>query len=312
VSFGKSSNTQLKYSPLRRRIWEGAEPFLYLLPFLVGILIFILYPAVNAFLISFKEKYSHLRQTYAGWGFANYKAVFTDPNFRNAMINTFLYVIFVVPISTVIAIVFANLLNSKIKGAAIFQTCFFMPMVTCVTAVGLIWRLMYNQKYGIINSILSLVGIQKIGWVTDSKYSLAALIIFGIWNILPFTIILLLSGLQNINEVYYTAAKVDGASNTRIFFRITVPLLSPTIFLVCIVNSISAFKVFSELYPLFNGKPGPYNNLYTVVYFIRYAMMEKRKYGEAAAAAVILFLCILVFTLVQQIFKKRMGKRGLK
>ena len=211
-----------------------------------------------------------------------------------------------------LAIFFANLLNQKLKGSAVFQTAFFMPMVTSVTAVGLIWRLMYNQQYGIINFFLTKFGIEKIGWVTDSKWSLVALIIFGIWNILPFTIILLLSGLQNIDEMYYTAAKVDGAKSSKIFFRITVPLLSPTIFLVCIVNTISCFKVFSELFPLFNGKPGPYMNLYTVVYYIRYAMIEKRKYGYAAAAAVVLFVCVFIFTMLQLQLKKRMGKKGIK
>ena len=118
--------------------------------------------------------------------------------------------------------------------------------------------------------------------------------------------------MQNIDKMYYTAARVDGAKPARIFFRITVPLLSPTIFLVCIVNTITCFKVFSELYPLFNGKPGPYYNLYTVVYYIRYAMMEKRKYGYVAAAAVILFLCIMIVTLIELYLKKRMGRKGLK
>ena len=109
---------------------------------------------------------------------------------------------------------------------------------------------MYNERFGIINYILSWFGVDPIGWLTKAQYSMPALVIFGIWNILPFTIILLLSGLQNIDEQYYTAAKVDGARSLRIFFRITVPLLAPTIFLVCIVNTISSFKVFSELYPL--------------------------------------------------------------
>ena len=302
----------MKYSPLRRKIFNKTEPFLYLLPFLIGIIIFIFYPVINVFLISFKEEYSYLRNTYNGWSLDNYKQVFADPKFRSAMINTILYVVFVVPISTAIAILFANLLNQKIKGIAIFQTAFFMPMVTCITAVGLVWRFMYNKRYGVINWFLSLFGIENIGWVTDSKWSLPALIIFGIWNILPFTIILLISGLQNINDIYYTSAKVDGAKNTRIFFKITLPLLSPTIFLVSIINTISAFKVFSELYPLFNGKPGPYYNLYTVVYYIRYAMMERRDYGLAAAAAVILFICVLIFTLIQLMIRKQMKIRGIK
>lgn len=302
----------MKFSQKRRDRFSKIEPWLYLSPFLIFIIIFTLYPVINVFTISFKENYSYLRGTFKALNFENYKYVLTDDKFTSGLKNTALYVLFVVPVSTAIALFFANLLNKKVRGSAIFQTAFFLPMVTSVTAVGLIWRLMYNQQYGIINWLLTKVGIEKIGWVTESRWSLLALIIFGTWNILPFTIIILLSGMQNINETYYTVARVDGAKPARIFFRITVPLLSPTIFLVCIVNTISCFKVFSELYPLFYGKPGPYFNLYTVVYYIRYAMMEKRKYGYAAAAAVILFLCIFVVTLLELYLKKRMGRKGLK
>ncbi len=302
----------MSFSPKRRELFSKIEPWLYLSPFLIFIIIFTLYPVINVFTISFKENYSYLRGTFKALNFENYKYVLTDDKFTSGLRNTALYVLFVVPVSTAISLFFANLLNKKVKGSAIFQTAFFLPMVTSVTAVGLIWRLMYNQQYGIINWLLSKFGIEKIGWVTESRWSLLALIIFGTWNILPFTIIILLSGMQNINETYYTVARVDGAKPARIFFRITVPLLSPTIFLVSIVNTISCFKVFSELYPLFYGKPGPYYNLYTVVYYIRYAMMEKRKYGYAAAAAVILFLCIFVVPLLELYLKKRMGRKGLK
>ena len=302
----------MSFSQKRRDRFSKIEPWLYLSPFLIFIIVFTLYPVINVFTISFKENYSYLRGTFSKLSLENYKYVLTDDKFTSGLKNTALYVLFVVPVSTAIALFFANLLNKKVRGSAIFQTAFFLPMVTSVTAVGLIWRLMYNQQYGIINWALSKFGIEKIGWVTESRWSLLALIIFGTWNILPFTIIILLSGMQNINETYYTVARVDGAKPMRIFFRITVPLLSPTIFLVCIVNTISCFKVFSELYPLFYGKPGPYYNLYTVVYYIRYAMMEKRKYGYAAAAAVILFLCIFVVTLLELYLKNRMGRKGLK
>ena len=302
----------MNFSPKRRELFSKIEPWLYLAPFLIFIIIFTLYPVINVFTISFKENYSYLRGTFKAFNFENYKYVLTDDKFTSGLRNTALYVLFVVPVSTAIALFFANLLNKKVRGSAIFQTAFFLPMVTSVTAVGLIWRLMYNQQYGIINWVLTKFGIEKIGWVTESRWSLLALIIFGTWNILPFTIIILLSGMQNINELYYTVARVDGAKPARIFFRITVPLLSPTSFLVSLVNTITCFKVFSELYPLFYGKPGPYYNLYTVVYYIRYAMMEKRKYGYAAAAAVILFLCIFIVTLFELYLKKRMGRKGLK
>ena len=287
-----------------RLIKDKVEPYVYLLPFMLFLIVFTIYPVINVFILSFKENYSYLRGTFDGWSLENYKEVLSDDKFKQSMINTFLYVLFVVPVSTAIATFIAHLLNQKIKGIAFFQTAFFMPMVTSITAVGLIWRFMYNKKYGVFNYFLSLFGIEPIGWLTDSAWSLVALVIFGIWNILPFTIILLLAGMQNIDEMYYTAAKVDGAKPAKIFFRITVPLLSPTIFLVSIMNTISSFKVFSELFPLFNGKPGPYFNLYTVVYYIRYAMMEKRKYGYAAATAVILFICIMIFTFIELLIKK--------
>ena len=294
-----------------RSFFTRIEPFLYLLPFFVGIAVFTLYQVVNVVLMSFKEGYSHLTRNFTQWGIANYQTVLRDPKFAQAIGNTVKYVVCVVPISTCIAVVVAYLLNQKLRFSALFQTAYFLPMVTSITAVGLAWKLMYNKNFGIINYILSFLGVDKIPWLENAAWSIPALVIFGVWNILPFTIILLLSGLQNIDPQYYTAARVDGSSGVRIFLRITVPLLAPTIFLVCIVNTISCFKVFSELYPLFNGKPGPFNNLYTVVYYIRYAMMENRKYGVAAAAALVLFLFIFVFTMVQLALQKRSRRRGV-
>lgn len=290
-------------------LFSRIEPYLYLLPFFLGIVIFTLYPVVNVVLMSFKEDYSYLSRNFSGWGLGNYQDVLSNRYFGQAVSNTIKYVLLVVPISTCIAVVVAYLLNQKLRFSALFQTAYFLPMVTSVTAVGLAWKLMYNKNFGIINYMLSFFGIDPIPWLVDAKWSLPALAIFGIWNILPFTIILLLSGLQNIDPQYYTAARVDGSRSLRIFFRITVPLLAPTIFLVCIVNTISSFKVFSELYPLFSGNPGPFNNMYTVVYFIRKAMQDS-KYALAAAAAIILFLFIFAFTMIQTAVRKQMEKRG--
>ena len=291
-------------SPLSR-----IEPYLYLLPFFLGIAIFTLYPVVNVVIMSFKEDYSYLTREFSGWGLGNYQVVLTNRYFIQAIGNTFKYVLLVVPISTCIAVVVAYLLNQKLRFSALFQTAYFLPMVTSVTAVGLAWKLMYNKNFGIINYVLSMFGINPIPWLENASWSLPALVIFGIWNILPFTIILLLSGLQNIDPQYYTAARVDGSKSLRIFFRITVPLLAPTIFLVCMVNTISSFKVFSELYPLFNGRPGPFNNMYTVVYYIRDAMLN-RKYAVAAAGAIILFFFIFIFTMIQNAVRAMTEKRG--
>lgn len=283
-------------TPLKKRI----EPLLYLLPFTIGIAIFTLYPIVNVFILSFKENYRHLTGKYSGFGFANYQAILNDPYFIQAIQITFKYVLIVIPFAVALSLIIANLLNQKTKLSGLFQTMYFLPLITSVTAVGLTWKYMFNYRSGIINFVLNLVGLDSVNWLQDPSANFWALCIYGIWSMMPFTIILLLSGLQNIDPRYYTAAKVDGASPLRIFFRITVPLLSPTIWLVVIINTISAFKVFNELFPLFQG-PGIGHNLYTIVYYIyhQFRGLTPPKYGRAAAAAIVLFGLILIFTRIQ-------------
>ena len=203
-----------------------AEPGLFLLPFFIGLLVFTVYPFINVILLSFRQDYSLMTGEFSGIGLGNYAEIFHDANFLNGLRNTALYVLFVVPIVTVLSLFLASLLNSCTKLQGLFQTCYFLPMVTSVTAVGLVWKWMFNYDYGLINYALSLFGVSPVNWLNDPHYNLAALIIYGIWSMLPFTIILLLSGFQNINPQYYTAARIDGASSGRIFRRITVPLLA--------------------------------------------------------------------------------------
>ena len=286
--------------------FKRIEPFLYLAPFLIGIIIFTLYPIFNVFFMSFKENYKYLTGEFSGYGFDNFVQILSDPYFIQSLKNTFSYVLIVIPISTCLAIVFAVLLNQNIKLKALFQTAYFLPMVTSVTAVGMAWKFMFNYNSGLINFFLNLLGFEGINWLQIASNNFAALVIFGIWNILPFTIILLLSGLQNIDPLYYTAAKVDGANTLTCFFRITLPLLAPTICMVLIVNTISTFKVFNELFPLFNG-PGIAYNLFTVVYYIYYQFrgLTPPKYGLAAAAAIILFIIIFCFTMIQLYVQKK-------
>lgn len=281
------------------------EAMLYLIPFFIGVVIFTLYPAGFVLTTAFKEGYKYLTGEFDALSLSNFDFVINDPNFKIALKNTTIYVFTVVPIATIIAIIVATLLNQKIKGMAIFQTAYFLPLVTSATAAGQAWKYMFHQKYGVINYLLNLIGIESIPWLTNPTYNLPAVIIFGIWNMLPFTIILLLSGLQNIDPQYYTAAKVDGAKTLKIFFRITVPLLAPTICLCLIINMISAFKVYNEIFPLFNGNPGIANNLYTVVYYIYRTFYIDWKFGRACAASVILFLIIFVLTRLQLFIQKK-------
>ncbi len=266
---------------------------------------FTVYPFINVILLSFRQDYSLMTGEFSGIGLGNYAEIFHDANFLNGLRNTALYVLFVVPIVTVLSLFLASLLNSCTKLQGLFQTCYFLPMVTSVTAVGLVWKWMFNYDYGLINYALSLFGVSPVNWLNDPHYNLAALIIYGIWSMLPFTIILLLSGFQNINPQYYTAARIDGASSGRIFRRITVPLLAPTLGLTMIVNVISASKVFSELFPLFNGNPGSAYSLYTVVYYLFDMFYKQWQLGPAAASAVVLFVIVLIFTMLQLFIQRK-------
>ncbi len=280
------------------------EPLIYIVPFILGLSLFTIYPIINVVFMSFKNGY-RLSGAYTGWGVDNYVSVITNEQFQSSIKNTFIYVITVVPIATVLSILIANLLNQKIKGIAFFHTAFFLPMVTSSIAVGISFRYIFEERFGVLNYLLGFFGIGPIDWLGATAgvapYNMLTVIIFGIWNMMPFTIILLLSGLQNIDPMYYTAAKVDGADTQTIFRRITLPLLTPTIFLTMIVNMISAFKVYNDVIPFWGGKAGALGtNLYTIVYWIKETFYTKLRLGQAAAASIILFLIIFAFTMLQR------------
>ena len=311
-----------KDSEGRARVGQAIEPFDYLLPFLVGVGVFTLYPMIRVLIMSFQENYKLTGNnlgTATGWGLGNYNFILNGmgkTQFMRALRNTALFVLFTVPITAAIAIVVAHLLNRKSKLNSLFQTAYFMPMVTTATAVGLVWRWMFNTQNGLINALINFFtqffgAPNNINWLqsgaADHAISMAVLIIYGVWSSLPFTIILLLSGLQNIDDSLYTVAKVDGSKPARIFFRITVPLLSPTIGLVLIINSISAFKVYTDVFVLWNGSPQDYQ-METVAWYIFNNIQTAdgtHSLGIAAAAAMVLFVIIFVFTMLQKFLQRK-------
>ena len=286
-----------------RTFWE---PLLYASPFLLICLSFAVWPIINVFLNSFREGYNFIKGTYKSLGFENYEKIFSDRYFVSSLKNTMLYVFITVPISTVLALLFSVLLNRKIHLHAFFQTSYFLPMVTSSIAIGLVWKYMFNSDYGIINSFLQMFGVQGPKWLRMPYDAMKALCVFGIWKSLPTSIIMLLSGLQSIDPRYYLAARMDGASSTKQFFRITLPLLSPTIALVLTTRVISASKVFNEVFVLWNSEPGPARSLYTVVFYIYESFFENWKIGLASAAAVVLFFIVFALTLVQLFVQKKL------
>ena len=195
-----------------------------------------------------------------------------------------------------------------IKG--FFRTVYFLPFVTSTVAVSIVWSWLYHSNYGLINYFLGIFGIDGMQWLQDPDLAMPAVIIMAIWKGLGFNILLLLVGLGNINENYYQAAKVDGANGWQRFWNITLPLLRPTIFLLTVVSVINGFKVFDEVFALFNGRPGPAGSATTLVYYLYRKFYEQYDYGMAAATGMVLFGIVLILTIIQYLGNRYFEKRG--
>ncbi len=281
------------------------KALLYLLPALIILGVFNIYPIIKSFLISLYTDYDYFNDIVNEYGFDNFVYIFNDSEFWLSMKNTIIFVLGVVPLSIVISLGIAILLNSKIKFKGLFRTIYFIPFVTSVVAVSIVWRWIFHSNYGILNYFLGWFGVSPIEWLTDPTWAMPSLIILSIWKGLGYNIVIFLAGLQNINQQYYLAARIDGASPWKRFLNITVPLLSPTTFFISIVSIINSFKVFDEVFALFDGKPGPAYSAQTVVYYIFEKFYNEWEFGIASAAAYVLFIVIFIFTLIQLYIGKR-------
>jgi multiple sugar transport system permease protein len=278
---------------------KSFKGYLYLLPSIIIMLAFTIYPLARAIIMSFLGDYSIISHKYSSIGFENYKALFADPDFALSLRNTSIYVICVVPVSIILSLIIAVLINSCTKTKAFFQTVYFLPYVTSVIAIGIVWRWMFNSNYGLINYFLGLLGIDPVQWLNLPQYAMPALIIFAIWKSMAFNILIFLAGLQTIPEDLYRAARIDSTPKLRVFTKITVPQLAPMIVYSSVIGMIGAFKVYNEVFSLFQGKAGPANRAMTIVYYIYDKFYNSYKYGVAAAGSVVLFLIILVMTQIQ-------------
>ena len=219
--------------------------------------------------------------------------------FIKAIWNTIYYVLLSTPITILFALLIALLLNRKLYGKTFFRTVYFIPFVTSVVAISLVWQWIFNDN-GLLNYILTQIGFSKIPWLKDQKFTIPTVAIISIWKMVGYYAIIFLAGLQNIDKTYYEAAEVDGATPFQKFQFITLPLLSPTTFFIIIVAMIGAFKVFDEIFILYVGMPGPYNNSgMTMVYYVYDMFYVQQRMGRASAAAYVLFGIILLFTILQ-------------
>ena len=288
----------------------GLKGWLYLLPAILFLGCFMVYPLIDVFVYSFEEGYNSASQTYFGIGLYNYSYVLHDPYFLQAVKNTFLLVIITVPLSTGIALLISVGLSSVKPLRNLFQTVYFLPYVTNTLAVGLVFMILFKKTAysdGLINLLIHCFGGSSVDFI-DGPYwaKMFVLCFYTIWVVMPFKILILTSALSSVNEVYYNAAKVDGTSKFRTFMRITLPMISPMIFYLIITGFIGAFKAYSDAVALF-GTDLNAAKMNTIVGYV-YDMLYGNSGGYpsyASAAAIILFVIILTITCINLLISKK-------
>lgn len=234
---------------------RNLKGWLYLLPAILFLGVFMVYPLIDVFIYSFEEGYNSASQTYYGTGAYNYSYVLHDPYFLQAIKNTFLLVIITVPLSTLLALLISVALSSIKALKKLYQTIYFLPYVTNTLAVGLVFMILFKKTAysdGLVNLVLQLFGRGPVDFI-DGPYwaKMLVLCIYTIWIVMPFKVLILTSALASVNQNYYNAARVDGTSRFRIFVRITLPMISPTVFYLIITGFIGAFKAYSDAVALF-------------------------------------------------------------
>lgn len=284
--------------------------WLYLLPAALFLGVFLVYPLIDVFIYSLEEGYNFASQTYLGVGGYNYAYVLHDPYFLQALKNTFILVIITVPVSTGIALLISLGLVSIRKLRDLYQTVFFLPYVTNTLAVGLVFMILFKKtpySDGMVNLLLNMVGMSSVDFI-DGPYwaKMFVLCFYTIWIVMPFKILILTSALVSVNPLYYSAAKVDGTSRFRTFIKITLPMISPSLFYLIITGFIGAFKAYSDAVALF-GTDLNAAGMNTIVGYV-YDMLYGNSGGYpsyASAAAMILFVIVLTITCINLLVSKK-------
>jgi multiple sugar transport system permease protein len=293
--------TRKKRTHSRLEKQEHRAAFFFLLPSFVLFMVFTVISFSASFVLSFFDW--DLITTPHFVGFHNYVELMNDPLFRKVLFNTLYFTALTVPLSALVGLIIALGLNQKIKGVAIYRTVYFMPAVTSLVAVSLLWQWIFDGNYGLLNNILSILGVSHPPqWLSSTEWAMPALIIMSVWTNSGMTMVLFLAGLQNISQHLYEAAAIDGASKFKKFLYITLPVLTPTTFFVLVITTINSFQVFTQALIMTKGGPADATN--TIVYFIYQNGFEYFKMGYASAAAWVLFTIIFVFTLIQMKLQK--------
>ena len=289
---------------------QTLKGWLYLLPATVFLVAFLVYPLIDVFIYSFEEGFNSASGSYFGVGLYNYRYVLRDPYFLQAVKNTLLLVIITVPVSTGLALVLSLALNSIQKLRELFQTVYFLPYVTNTLAIGLVFMILFQKtpySDGLINMLIHFFGGESVDFI-DGPYwaKMLVLCVYTVWVVLPFKVLILTSALASVRQDYYNAARLDGTSDWRIFYKITLPMISPTVFYLVITGFIGAFKAYSDSVALF-GTDLNAAGMNTIVGFV-YDMLYGNSGGYpsyASAAAILLFAIVLTITCVNLLVSRK-------
>ena len=293
---GKTPKNKVPYNK-EETLWA----MILLSPKIIGLIIFTLGPVIASFMLSFTNWDLVSKPNWVG--IYNYQHLLSNETFIKALMNTLYYTIVSVPVSMILSLLLAIAMNQKIKGIIVFRTAFFIPVISSMVAISLLWKYIYNSQYGLLNYFLGFFGVPPQNWLGDIKLAMPSLILMSVWKGLGYNMMIWLAALQGIPEDLYEAARIDGANKWQQFKKITLPLLSPTTFLMLILGIIGSFQVFESSYVMTNG--GPANATLTIVLYLYSNAFEWLKMGYASAMAYILALIIFVLTIIQFKYQKK-------
>lgn len=281
-------------------------PYLFLLPAGIILAMFFFIPFFQTIVLSFQD-YSNNIYHACFTGLQNYIDILHNPIFYKVMINTFIYLIVAVPILAILPLFLAILINNKIKGITLYKILIYLPVIVSIVVAAIAFKWLYAEQ-GILNYLLSVFHIAPIGWLTDPKYAIYSVILVTIWKGIGYYMIIYLAALMSVPKELYEACDIDGAGFLTKHLTVTIPHIMPTIALVTTISSISAMKIFAEIYVMTKG--GPLNSTKTIVYYIYEKAFENLDLGYASAMAVILLVIVMVFSLINILFFER-GKYNL-
>lgn len=290
--------------PSKRTLNRWLWAWFLIAPTIIGLIVLNIYPILKTLYMSFFRTGDFGRGDIFV-GLQNYQRMFADAQVWYALRNTVVYTALVVPISIALSVIVAVFLNMKIRGKSVYRTIYFIPVVAAPAAVTMVWKWLYNNNFGLINHVISQMGLPRVDWINDPNIAMISIAIIGIWSIVGYNMVLLLAGLQEIPTDYYEASEIDGASHIRQFFSITLPLVSPTLFFVLVTSLITSLQVFDIIYMMVDVESPAYNSVVSLVYlFYNYSFKYSLK-GYGSAIVMLLLFIIVIITAVQVKLQKK-------